>query len=193
MLGLALVACGRTNEDAPRPDSVSQTANTPGALEEDEDTPGPATDAANDLTEKGTRDLKVGKPAFQARAVTGPFLPPAGADSLRCRMVTWEAAPPGVRLMLENNMLVRIDVDSGPVTTRDGAKVGDPESRILELYSGRVDVAPHKYSDGWHYLTVRPVAPADSFFRFVFETDGKVVRSFRAGQRPQVEYVERCG
>lgn len=153
----------------------------------------PTASVADDLTEKGTRALPVGKQAFHARAVTGLFIPPAGADSMQCRMVTWEHAPPGVRLMIENDVLVRIDVDSTSVATREGARVGDAESKVRETYAGRVDVTPHKYVPGGNYLTVRPVSPADSLFRFVFETDGKVVTRFRAGQRPQVEYVERCG
>jgi hypothetical protein len=46
-------------------------------------------------------------------------------------------------------------------------------------------------TDG-HYLTVVPTSKADSPYRIIFETDGKRVLNYRAGIRPQVEYVEGC-
>ena len=140
----------------------------------------PAAAAAGGLTEKGLPDLKIGQSARDS-------------GSMSCRMVAWDSAPPGVHVLLEKNVVVRIDVDSGSMATREGVKVGDPESKVLSLYAGRVAVTPHKYVSGGHYLTVHPADPADSLYRFVFETDGKNVTQFRAGQRPQVEYVERCG
>jgi hypothetical protein len=132
------------------------------------------------LTEKGTPDIRIG----QAASDTG---------SMSCRMAAWDSAPPGVHVMLEKNVVVRIDVDSGSMATSEGVAVGDPESKVMSLYAGRVAVTPHKYVPGGHYLTVHPADPADSLYRLVFETDGKNVTQFRAGQRPQVEYVERCG
>jgi hypothetical protein len=110
----------------------------------------------------------------------------------QCRIVAWPDGPPGLRLMIEGSEIVRIDVDSGNVTTSLGARVGDTEERIKQLYAGRVTPGPHKYSTG-HYLTVTPADAADSAFRLVFETDGKTVTRYRAGKRPQVEYVEGCG
>lgn len=146
------------------------------------------------VTEKGMGELHAGMSVPRAEAIVKATLgPPPGVDSARCRMARWDGAPPGVSLMIEGGSIVRVDVDSGSVPTAAGARVGDPESRIQELYAGRVDLGPHKYAPGGHYLTVRPTDPADSAFRLIFETDGKQVTRFRAGQRPQVDYVERCG
>jgi hypothetical protein len=102
-----------------------------------------------------------------------------------------ERLPPGVRVMLEDARVVRVEVDSGSVPTPEGARIGDTEARIQQLYSGRVQVQPHKYTDG-HYLVVRPAAASDTTHLLLFETDGRVVTRFRGGQRPQVEYVEGC-
>ena len=52
---------------------------------------------------------------------------------------------------------------------------------------------PHKYEQGWRYLTVTPAAPTDGAFRLVFETDGQKVVRYRAGRMPEVEWVENCG
>ncbi len=60
-----------------------------------------------------------------------------------------------------------------------------------QLYPGQVSISPHKYVDG-HYLIVTPSAPADSTYRLVFETDGKLVTRFRSGKMPEVTWVEGC-
>jgi hypothetical protein len=140
-----------------------------------------------EVTERGIGDVVVGMPAGALLAA------PAGTDSMQCRMATWPGAPMGIRAMLEGNKVVRVDVDSGGTPTSEGARIGDAEARVMELYAGRVEPSPHKYVAGGKYLTVRPASPADSAYRIVFETDGQVIVRYRAGQRPQVEYVERCG
>ena len=47
----------------------------------------------------------------------------------------------------------------------------------------------HNYSDGRDLV---PPAGTDSTHQVVFETDGRVVERFRAGQLPQVRRVEGC-
>jgi hypothetical protein len=84
---------------------------------------------------------------------------------------------------------VRVEVRRGTIATSTGARIGDSEDKIKTLYPGQVSVTPHKYTQGGHYLTVTPPSSTD---RIIFETDGKKVVNYRAGQRPQVEYVEGC-
>lgn len=124
------------------------------------------------------------------KAVGGGFSAAAGADPA-CSYAKLTKAPDGLAVMLENNKIARIEVRSGTIGTAEGARIGDTESRINSLYSGRVTTSPHKYNTGGHYLTVTP--PNDTTHRIVFETDGKVVTNYRAGVLPAVEYVERCG
>ncbi|HZF68866.1 MAG TPA: hypothetical protein VEZ47_12565, partial [Gemmatirosa sp.] len=87
--------------------------------------------------------------------------------------------------------IARVDVDTLPVATSVGARVGDDEARIDSLYAGRVTVRPHKYEAG-RYLVVTPDR-ADTTLAIVFETSGGRVTRYRAGRRPMVEYVEGCG
>jgi len=144
------------------------------------------------VTERGIGPLRAGMTLPEASAALGGALVlPAQADTAACRYVLWRGAPPGVRVMAEGGRVVRVDVDSAGVRTAAGAGIGDTEERLQRLYPGRVAVAPHKYEDG-HYLTVTP-NPADSSFAIVFETTGGKVTRYRAGLRPQVEYVEGCG
>jgi hypothetical protein len=178
MLGLSLaVACSRSG-DLPRVES---------------DAPPPNRSETISVTEKGLGNLMVGMDVPHADAILKTSLaPPAGIDSAACRMATWPGAPAGVSLMIEGGRIVRVDVDSGAMPTAATVRIGDTEDRVKEAYPGRVAVSPHKYTAG-HYLTVTPENAADSAYRLVFETDGRKVLRYRGGQRPQVEYVERCG
>jgi hypothetical protein len=152
-----------------------------------------AADGRARLSEKGIGPIQAGMTVAQAEAALRTSLAaPTGVDSAQCRFVQWSGGPPGLRLMVERGVIVRMDVDSGSVETTAGARVGDTEQRVRELYGDRLAAAPHKYTAG-RYLTVTPADPADSLFRLVFETDGQRVTRYRAGTRPQVEYVEGCG
>jgi hypothetical protein len=99
--------------------------------------------------------------------------------------------PDGVSVMVVNGRVARIDVDTGSVTTEDGAKIGDTEDRLKTIYNGDLQVEPHKYIDGGHYMTVLGDS-ASAGKAIVFETDGKHVTSFRAGRLPEVKWVEGC-
>jgi len=99
--------------------------------------------------------------------------------------------PDGVNVMVVNGKIARIDVDTGTVTTEDGARIGDTEDKIKTIYGDEVKVEPHKYIDGGHYMTV--LGDSTSAGKaLVFETDGKHVTSFRGGRLPEVKWVEGC-
>ncbi|WP_420128251.1 hypothetical protein [Longimicrobium sp.] len=148
------------------------------------------------LRHDGIGPLRVGMTAAQAEAALGsfrliPFNPGAPADSMACGYAGSDRLPAGVKVMMEGARVVRLDVVSGDVATAGGARIGDTEARVQQLYPGRVTVGPHKYTDG-HYLTVRPAEASDTTHLIVFETDGQKVLRYRGGQKPQVEYVESC-
>ncbi len=143
------------------------------------------------ISEKGFGPVQAGMTIVQADAALGGILSiparPAECDYVRPRTGLRHIA-----FMVENGRIARVDVlDSSSVATAAGARIGDTEARIRSLYSGRVTVTPHKYTDG-RYLTVTPLNPADSAFRVVFETNGTKVVRYRSGVRPAVEYVEGC-
>jgi len=100
--------------------------------------------------------------------------------------------PFGVGVMVVKGKIARIDVDTGSVTTEDGAKIGDTEDRLKSIYDDELQVEPHKYIEGGHYLTVMGDS-ASAGKALVFESDGKRVTMFRAGRLPEVKWVEGCG
>ena len=89
-------------------------------------------------------------------------------------------------VMLVDGVVARVDVIGPSVATEEGARVGDSEARIKELYS-TARTEPHKYTDG-HYLVVDTAANR----RFIFETDGMKVTRYRSGAVPAVDWVEGC-
>jgi hypothetical protein len=99
--------------------------------------------------------------------------------------------PDNVGVMIVRGKVARIDVDTGSVTTEDGAKIGDTEDKIRSIYDGDVQVEPHKYVTGGHYMIVMGDS-ASAGKAIVFETNGKVVTNFRAGRLPEVKWVEGC-
>jgi len=97
-----------------------------------------------------------------------------------------------VLFVLERTERARVDVyDERTVETIAGARSGDSEERIKQLYPGRIKVEPHHYTDG-HYLVYVPDEPKFKAFRIIFETAGTRVLNYRAGRVPEVQYVEGC-
>ena len=115
-------------------------------------------------------------------------VPPA---TERCAMLQPIAGLDSVSFMVVDGRIARVDVMGGRTQTVEGARVGDTEARIKELYMGRVEEQPHKYTQG-RYLVVRPMERADSAYRIVFETDGNRVTRYRSGRLPEVSWVEGC-
>jgi hypothetical protein len=100
--------------------------------------------------------------------------------------------PFGVNVMVVKGKIARIDVDTGTVTTEDGVKIGDTEDKVKSVYGDELQIQPHKYIEGGHYMTVKGDS-ASAGKAIVFETDGKRVTMFRAGRLPEVNWVEGCG
>jgi len=99
--------------------------------------------------------------------------------------------PEGVSVMVVRGRVARIDVDTGAVTTAEGAKLGDTEERLKDLYGDDITSTPHKYIEKGHYMTVMGDS-ASAGKAIVFETDGQQVTMFRSGRLPEVQWVEAC-
>ena len=108
-----------------------------------------------------------------------------------CRIVRSGMVPGGVSFLVVDDVIARVQVESGGAQTEEGVRIGDSEARVKEVYAGRVTITPHKYTLG-HYVTVAPATAADSGFRLLFETDGQRVTRYRAGRLPEVGWVEGC-
>ena len=135
--------------------------------------------------------VRFGAPISDVSRAIGEDVRPTYADFATCDYVRPKALPAYTSLMIINDTVMRVDVDSADVRTAEGARVGDTEARVLDIYRGRVSVEPHPYTgpEG-HYLVVS--SPADTQYRIIFETDGQRITGYRAGRRPAVELIEGC-
>lgn len=183
---LPLVACGPSSQPDKSGTTDSTTTVTPPAAPATTPTSG-----ARTVSGEGYGPVKFGMTRDEAAKLLGVELrKEANSESEECSYAAPLDAIPGINFMLAKDVVVRVDVSKGDTTTAEGAKIGDTEAHVLELYKGRSEVQPHKYTgpEG-HYVVVKG---ADGNVNMVFETDGKVVLRYRAGQDPQVQYVEGC-
>ena len=136
----------------------------------------------------GIGPLKVGVPLAAASQALGETLRVGQAG---CDHVKPTTMPKGIRLMVIDDTVARVEIDSAGIMTAEGAQVGDSESRVLELYGARARIEPHKYTypDG-HYVVITP--PGDTLHRIIFETFKGLVTMYRAGRVPEVQLVEGC-
>ncbi len=200
-LAFTLAACAKVEERPADTSTITtpSTTQTAPQAEPPASTPAPAPAPAPDtskpatswaVTENGIGKLRAGMTVADAKAAYPSFSVPAG-DPSACSYAKMNGLPSGVAVMVEAGKVARVEVRSGSVATSTGARIGDTEAKIKSLYPNQVAVTPHKYEATGHYLTVTPSGSANN--RIIFETDGKRVTNYRAGARPQVEYVERCG
>lgn len=154
--------------------------------------PAPTSSATNTVSGSGFGAMKFGMKVEDAERALGVTLKKdTYAESESCRYFTPVGSFEGLSFMTSDGVVVRLDViRESKIATDKGAKIGDSEQSVLDLYKGNITVQPHKYTgpEG-HYLVV---TGADGKAQIVFETDGKVVTMYRAGQEPQVQYVEGC-
>lgn len=186
VLALLLAACGGSAEK-PADSLAAVPAPAPAA-----ETPPSSETNANGITEYGYGALRAGMTYTDANAALKGALKTSARPELEgCDYVTWEGGPAGLRIMVVENKIARVETSDTTILSGAGARVGDTEDRINSLYPGRVTVMPHKYTDG-HYLVVKSANAADTLNLLVFETDKNKVTTFRGGVKPAVEYVEGC-
>lgn len=162
-VALALCACG------PKPGDATSWVVDPGGI-------GP---------------VKIGMSLAKLSEAVGEPLHPRYEVNEECDFVHPRVLPGGVAVMVLKDSVARIDVEGAGILTREGVGVGDLETRVLEVYAGRAQVQPHKYTGPTgHYVIVED--RGDTLHRIIFETDGQHVQRYRAGRRPGVDFVEGC-
>lgn len=152
----------------------------------------PALSASSTLALHGLGPVRIGMTLDEASAAAGTPIEATGARNDSCFYARPTIGPEGVSFMLVSGRIARVDVTAGQITTLSGAAIGDTEAEVQALYSGQLQVSPHKYLAAGRYLTLVPSSAADSDFRLIFETDGSAVTRFRAGTQPEVSFVEGC-
>ncbi len=102
----------------------------------------------------------------------------------------------GITYMIEDKILTRINVDyygTDPrpleIKTEAGVGLGSSEEDLAKAYAGKMRVEKNPGDPSWHTIYVDT---PDQTHAVVFETDGKKVKSMRAGLYPAVSYPDGC-
>ena len=140
----------------------------------------------------GLDEILFGMTVNAASEASSSCLVPEGVADRACHYVRPVGGPDGVGFMVTEGTIERVDIISGPITTRSGAGIGTTEQEILDLFPGRIETSASPFGDG-NLLTFVPVDADDQQFRVIWETDADgVVTQFRSGRRPQVERPNGC-
>jgi hypothetical protein len=182
-------ASGRLYLRTPASDGWACIGGTP---ESTTPTTAPVLSASSTLTLRGLGPVRIGMTMAEASAAAGTTLVQKGVPGESCAYGIPEGGPEGVAFMFLSGRLARVEVNGGGTRTLSGAAVGDSVAAVQALYSGQLQVSPHKYVPAGSYLTLVPADAADAGLRLIFETDGSKVTRFRAGSQPGVSYVEGC-
>lgn len=132
--------------------------------------------------------VKVGMTVAQAEQALMVKLVRGSGYENACYYVEPEGLP-GVRFMVTNEKIARVDISSASYVTDKGAKVGDTEGMIVEDLYPRARVQPQKYDEKKHDIEIYS---ADEKYLIVFETDGNRVTGFRFGNVEEVSQVNGC-
>ncbi|MEC4807259.1 MAG: GerMN domain-containing protein [Jaaginema sp. PMC 1080.18] len=145
---------------------------------------------------KGFGPIEIGMTVPEASQAAGlKLIPEPTPMSKSCSYYRLEQVPEGladVALMVRNDKVVRIDIEDSRPKTLSGAKVGDSQQKVLDLYKGKLKVEPLPNSESGRYLTYVPQTSQDSNFRLKFITDGQTVKAITLGQQPEVNFIEGC-
>lgn len=111
-------------------------------------------------------------------------------------VTTLELEPRGISFTIDSKRLTRINLefygtDPRPlaIKTEAGVGLGSPEEDVTKAYGSRVRIKPNAADPTWHTLYVD--AP-DHSRGIIFETDGKTVKSVRAGEYPSISNQVPC-
>jgi len=135
--------------------------------------------------DKVTFGLTVKQAAAAAATPMIPCSPPSD-----CYRVTPLEAPEGISFVVSSGTIERVDITSGPITTRSGLGIDTSETRIVESLGDKLDRTVN--DDGSIDLIFVPTDPNDANFRVIFTIRNGVVESFRSGRVPLVLATDAC-
>lgn len=137
----------------------------------------------------GLDTVTFGMTVAEAQQAAGTVLVPAGPTG-SCYHVVPHDAPEGIVFLVHSGTIERVDINSGPITTRSGVGVGSPETMVTDLFGDSIERQVRV--DGTVDLVFVPSDPGDRNYRVVFNVSGGEVRAFKSGRIPQVMLDTGC-
>ncbi|MDE0655889.1 MAG: hypothetical protein OXH58_04880 [Acidimicrobiaceae bacterium] len=137
----------------------------------------------------GLDEVHFGMTVAAAQQAAGTVLVPAGPTGA-CYHVVPHDAPDGIVFLVHSGTIERVDINSGPITTRSGVGVGSPESMVTDLFGDRIEREVRV--DGTVDLVFVPRDAGDQDYRVVFNISEGAVRAFKSGRLPMVMLDTGC-
>ena len=137
----------------------------------------------------GLDTVHFGMTVAAAQEAAGTVLVPAGPTGACYHVVPFDA-PEGIVFLVHEGTIERVDINSGPITTRSGVGVGSPESMVTDLFGDSIEREVRV--DGTVDLVFVPRDAGDQKFRVVFNIAEGVVRAYKSGRVPQVMLDTGC-
>lgn len=191
-LALLASACGGEAEK-PAPIVTPKPATDP-ALAESEAAEGQALASCGPVTAEGYCGVKLGvtpeaaSAAFPVELESYEALPDAEPDPARCYELFAVAPVTGISFLVEGQGVRRIDFLSGTGRLADGLGVGSTAAEIRARFGSAITETPNVFEP-----EITDFGVAQGAAKFVFEMEGDVVRSWRVGLAPAVDYPAHCG
>jgi hypothetical protein len=138
----------------------------------------------------GLAPAAAGQTVAEAERALGARLVAGASDAARPCHLRRSRAQPGVDVVVNRGLIVRMETRDPRWATLRGLRVGDSEAKARQIYGKRLTVVPHPYFARGHLLSVRA---ADGQHALVMESNdqGRIV-TLRGGRLPAVEYLEGC-
>jgi hypothetical protein len=155
-----------------------------------------ADDSLNGLSPEGLGDLKIGTAVDKVEAHLNEKLGYNQYENRGCSVLTTKKLEPtGISVVIDSKVLTRINVDyfgKSPlpqtIKTDKGIGLGSSEEDVSKAYPG-ARVKPNPGDPSWHTIIVETPDHAKGI---VFETDGKTVKSMRAGTYSAIAFADAC-
>ena len=192
-------------DDAMTDDATADDAMTDDASPDDAMTDGgeaessPATEPEPEpidavVTLRALGPVRIGMTVDEAASETGVELRrDFGRQSTStCYFVTAGAALQGVSIMVLDDRIARIDVDSpSTIATRSGVRIGTPADDLRQVYPNNIRQANDAVADG-EALAFVPNDDFDADYRIYFEIEDGQIARYRLGTKPAVDYLGGC-
>ncbi len=175
--------------DAATDDTAAEETATDDAAEdttddEDDDQPIiPTLGRNSSVSTVGLDTVTFGLTVNQAEQAAGTPMIPCEPVS-ECYRVSPMEAPEGISFVVHEGTIERVDIASGPITTRSGLGIGTEEARVMDLFGDQVEVVD--LDETTKELVFVPSDESDAAFRVIFTVRDGVVETFRSGRVPLV-------
>ena len=183
-----------TETDTDENVDASTTTTTEAAETDGEETEAPTTTVLNlgtndSISTVGLGEVTFGMTIAQAQVAAGTDLINCVPKS-DCYRGTPARGPEGISFLVTAGTIERVDIVSGPLTTRSGIGIGSSEDEIMNLFGDQIETQVN--DDSSVDLIFVPRDESDAEFRVIFTIRDGVVETFRSGRVPQVTVQNPC-